>query len=231
MRRIMLKLSGEALEGTKKENYSYEFVDNICKQIKKNFSKKTQIAIMPGGGNIIRGKMLKNIDKYKADEIGMLSTYMNSIYLQELLSKNGMKSKVYGAFEISDIAKVFSKDDILKDMTDGYIIILAGGTGHPYFTTDTGVVLRSIELECDELLLAKNIDGVYDKDPVLYKDAKKYNKIKFKDMIEKKLSVIDLSASVLCEDQKLNLRLFSLHEKDAISKAILGKNIGTLIYS
>ena len=231
MRRIMLKLSGEALEGTKKENYSYEFVDSICKQIKKNFSKKNQIAIMPGGGNIIRGKMLKNIDKYKADEIGMLSTYMNSIYLQELLSKNGMKSKVYGAFEISDIAKVFSKDDILKDMTDGYIIILAGGTGHPYFTTDTGVVLRSIELECDELLLAKNIDGVYDKDPVLYKDAKKYNKIKFKDMIEKKLSVIDLSASVLCEDQKLNLRLFSLHEKDAISKAILGKNIGTLIYS
>ena len=231
MKRIMIKLSGEALEGNEHNHYSYDFVDKLCKQIKKNFNSKVQIAIMTGGGNIIRGKILDKIDKYKADEIGMLSTYMNSIYIQNVLMNNGLKAKVYGAFPISDMAKTFSKDDIIKDMNDGYIIILAGGTGHPYFTTDTGVVLRSLELNCDELLLAKNIDGVYDKDPLIYKDAKKYSKLKFKEMIDKKLAVIDLSASILCEDNKLNLRLFSLKEKDALTKAIAGKNIGTLIYS
>lgn len=231
MRRIMLKLSGEALEGDGNNHYSYSFVDKLCKQIKKNYSSKIQLAIMTGGGNIIRGKMLDKIDKYKADEIGMLSTYMNSIYLQNVLMNNGLKAKVYGAFPISDIAETFSKDKIINDMNNGYIVILAGGTGHPYFTTDTGVVLRCLELNCGELLLAKNIDGVYDKDPRVYKDAKKYTKLKFKDMVDKKLEVIDLSASVLCYDNKLNLRLFSLKEKDALTKAISGKNIGTLIYS
>ena len=231
MRRVMLKLSGEALEGNDKNHYSYDFVDKLCKQIKKNCNSKVQIAIMTGGGNIIRGKMLDRIDQYKADEIGMLSTYMNCLYLQDVLRKNNMKSKIYGAFPISDIAKTFSKDDIIEDMNNGYIILLAGGTGHPYFTTDTGVVLRAIELNCSELLLAKNIDGVYDKDPLIYPDAKKYAKLKFTEMIEKKLAVIDLSASVLCENNKLNLRLFSMKEKDAISKAISGNKIGTYIYS
>lgn len=231
MRRIMLKLSGEALKGNEDASFSYKFVDNLCKTIKSSLSSKTQLAIMTGGGNLIRGKMLDGVDKYKADEIGMLSTYMNSLYLQSIFLNNGVKCKVYGAFPIIDIAHTFSKDDIINDMKNGYIIILAGGTGHPYFTTDTGVVLRSIELNCTELLLAKNIDGVYDKDPNIYKDAKKYTKLKFNDMIEKKLAVIDLSASVLCYDNKLNLRLFSLKEKDALKKAIQGKNVGTLIYS
>ena len=231
MRRVMLKLSGEALEGNENNHYSYDFVDKLCKQIKKNSKTKVQIAIMTGGGNIIRGKMLENIDKYKADEIGMLSTYMNCIYLQSVLKNNNIKSKIYGAFPILDIAKTFSKDEIIEDMNNGYVILLAGGTGHPYFTTDTGVVLRCLELNCTELLLAKNIDGVYDKDPMLYSDAKKYTKLKFADMIDKELSVIDLSASVLCYDNKLNLRLFSMKEKDAISKAISGEKIGTLIYS
>lgn len=231
MRRIMLKLSGEALKGNEETSFSYKFVDNLCKTIKSSLSAKTQIAIMTGGGNLIRGKMLDGVDKYKADEIGMLSTYMNSLYLQSIFLNNGVKCKVYGAFPIIDIAHTFSKDEIINDMKNGYVIILAGGTGHPYFTTDTGVVLRSIELNCTELLLAKNIDGVYDKDPNIYKDAKKYTKLKFNDMIEKKLEVIDLSASVLCYDNKLNLRLFSLKEKDALKKAIQGKNVGTLIYS
>lgn len=231
MRRIMLKLSGEALSGNENEHYSFDFVNSLCKQIKKCMSTKVQIAIMTGGGNIIRGKMLDKLDKYKADEIGMLSTYMNSIYLSEILRLNNIKSKVYGAFEMSDIAKLFDKDAIINDMNNGYVILLAGGTGHPYFSTDTGVVLRCLELSCDELLLAKNIDGVYDKDPAKYKDAKKFKKISAKEMVDKKLEVIDLSASVLSYNNKLNLRLFSLKEKDAISKAIKGSDIGTLIYS
>ena len=231
MRRIMLKLSGEALAGGAKESFDYNFVKGICNQIKKSLKKNTELAIVTGGGNIIRGAMLENVDKYKADEIGMLSTYMNSIYLQSVLMNIGVKAKVYGAFNITDMATLFSKDDILKDMKDGYVIILAGGTGHPYFTTDSGVVLRALELECEELLLAKNIDGVYDKDPRKYNDAKKYKKLKVDEMVSKKLEVIDLFASTLCMHNKLNFRIFSLKEKNAIEKAIKGENIGTYIYS
>ena len=231
MRRIMLKLSGEALAGGSKESFDYNFVKGICNQIKKSLKKNTELAIVTGGGNIIRGAMLENVDKYKADEIGMLSTYMNSIYLQSVLMNIGVKAKVYGAFNITDMAALFSKDDILNDMKDGYVIILAGGTGHPYFTTDSGVVLRALELECEELLLAKNIDGVYDKDPRKYNDAKKYKKLKVDEMVSKKLEVIDLFASTLCMHNKLNFRIFSLKEKNAIEKAIKGENIGTYIYS
>ena len=210
MRRVMLKLSGEALSGDEKFGFDFNVVDDICKQIKKVISKNTQIAIMVGGGNFIRGKILSKIDKYKADEIGMLSTYMNSLYVQSVLRLNKIESVIFGAFEMSDIADIFSKDKAIENMNNGKVVILAGGTGHPYFTTDTGVALRSIELECTELLLAKSIDGVYDKDPIKYKDAKKYKKVSLQDMIDKKLEVIDLSASVLCYYNKLNLRLFSL---------------------
>lgn len=231
MRRVMLKLSGEALAGDGKFGFDFDVVNGICKQIKKVKSKNTQIAIMAGGGNFIRGKILANIDKYKADEIGMLSTYMNSIYLQSVLRLNKIDSVVYGAFEMSDIAELFSKYKAIEDMENGKVVILAGGTGHPYFTTDTGVALRSIELECTELLLAKSIDGVYDKDPEKYKDAKKYKKITVQEMVDKKLEVIDLSASVLCLYNKLNLRLFSLLEKESIVKAVKGDDIGTFIYS
>ena len=231
MRRVMLKLSGEALSGDNNFGFDFRFIDKVCKQIKKVKSKSTQVSIVLGGGNFIRGKSLTNIDKYKADEIGMLSTYMNSLYLQSVLKLNKIDSIIFGAFPISDIAETFSKDKAIESMSNEKVVILAGGTGHPYFTTDTGVVLRSIELECTELLLAKSIDGVYDKDPKVYNDAKKYNKIKLQELVDKKLEVIDLSASVLCLYNKLNLRIFSLLEKDSIVKAIKGENIGTLIYN
>ena len=231
MRRVMLKLSGEALGGSDGSGFDFKTVDAICKQIKKVKTKTVQIAIVTGGGNFIRGKSLAEIDKYKADEIGMLSTYMNSLYIQGVLRVNGIDSDIYGAFAISDIADVFSKYKAIDSMNSGKIVILAGGTGHPYFTTDTGVVLRSVELECTELLLAKSIDGVYDKDPEKYSDAKKYKKISMQEMFDKKLEVIDLSATVLCLANKLNLRLFSLNEKDSIIKAVKGDSIGTLVYN
>ena len=231
MRRVMLKLSGEALAGGDGSGFDFKTVDSICKQIKKIKTKTIQIAIVTGGGNFIRGKSLAEIDKYKADEIGMLSTYMNSLYLQGVIRLNGMDAAIFGAFSISDIADTFSKDKAIEAMNNGKIVILAGGTGHPYFTTDTGVVLRSIELEYTELLLAKSVDGVYDKDPAKYKDAKKYKKLSMQEMFDKKLEVIDLSATVLSMANKLNLRLFSLLEKDSIVKAIKGENIGTLVYN
>lgn len=231
MRRVMLKLSGEALAGKDGSGFDFKTVDSICKQIKKIKTKSIQIAIVTGGGNFIRGKILSEIDKYKADEIGMLSTYMNSLYIAGVLKLNGIDSEIFGAFSISDIASVFSKDKAIDAMNNGKVVILAGGTGHPYFTTDTGVVLRSIELECTELLLAKSIDGVYDKDPAKYSDAKKYKKISMQEMFDKKLEVIDLSATVLSLANKLNLRIFSLLEKDSIVKAIKGESIGTLVYN
>lgn len=231
MRRVMLKLSGEALAGGEGNGFDFKTVDSICKQIKKIKTKNLQIAIVTGGGNFIRGKILTNIDKYKADEIGMLSTYMNSIYIQSVLKVNGIESEVYGAFPISDMAEVFSKYKAIDDMNNGKVVILAGGTGHPYFTTDTGVVLRSIELECTELLLAKSIDGVYDKDPMEHSDAKKYKKVAMQEMFDKKLEVIDLSATVLCLSNKLNIRVFPLNEKNSIIKAIKGEDIGTLVYN
>lgn len=231
MRRVMLKLSGEALAGKDGSGFDFKTVDSICKQIKKIKTKTIQIAIVTGGGNFIRGKILSEIDKYKADEIGMLSTYMNSLYIAGVLKLNSIDSEVFGAFSISDIACVFSKDKAIEAMNNGKVVILAGGTGHPYFTTDTGVVLRSIELECTELLLAKSIDGVYDKDPEKYSDAKKYKKISMQEMFDKKLEVIDLSATVLSLANKLNLRIFSLLEKDSIVKAIKGESIGTLVYN
>lgn len=231
MRRVMLKLSGEALAGDEKFGFDYKFVDSVCKQIKKVKNKNLQIAIMTGGGNIIRGKILSGIDKYKADEIGMLSTCMNAIYIKDVLRSNGIEAKIFGSFNISDMVEVFSKDKAIEALEKGQVVIFALGTGHPYFTTDTGVVLRSIELNCDELLLAKSIDGVYDKDPLIHKDAKKYKKISLKDVIEKKLEVIDLSASTLAYDNKLDLRIFLLNQKNSIIKAIKGEDIGTLVYN
>ena len=231
MRRVMLKLSGEALAGELKTGFDYNFIDTVCKEIKTALAEDVQIAIMTGGGNFIRGKMLTNIDKYKADEIGMLSTCMNCLYLQQVLKNNNIKSKVYGAFSISDITELFSKDKVIDDLNNGYVTIFSGGTGHPYFTTDTGVVLRSIEIGCDELLMGKSIDGVYDKDPAIYNDAKKYDDITLDDMVDKKLQVIDLSASAMAYENKLNLRIFSLYEKDSLIKALRGENVGTFIHS
>ena len=231
MRRVMLKLSGEALAGDLKTGFDYDFISSVCIEIKEALTSNLQIAIMTGGGNFIRGKMLTNIDKYKADEIGMLSTCMNSIYLQQVLKNNGIKAKVYGAFPISDITELFSKDKVIDDLNNGYITIFSGGTGHPYFTTDTGVVLRSVEIECTELLMGKSIDGVYDKDPAIYSDAKKFDDITLSDMVNKKLQVIDLSAGTLAYENKLNLRIFSLYEKDSLIKALRGENIGTYIHS
>lgn len=230
MRRVMLKLSGEALSGKNGFGFDYDFVNSVVKQIKKIKSKTIQVLIMTGGGNFIRGKFLKDIDKYRADEIGMLSTCMNAIYLKSVLLNNGIKSKIYGTFNISDMVEVFDKDKANDALNNGEVVIFAGGTGHSYFTTDTGVVLRSIEMNCDELLLAKNVDGVYDSDPKINKKAKKFSKIFLKDVIENKLEVIDLSASTLAYDNKLKFRIFKLDEKDSIIKAIKGQNIGTLIY-
>ena len=229
LKRVLLKLSGEALA----ENGSYNEAEikRIAEQVKELYDNGTQICIVIGGGNIWRGRTGIEIDRPKSDSIGMLATLMNCIYVSEFFRYAGMKTAIMTPFVCGNFTELFSKDLANKYFEEGKVLFFAGGTGHPYFTTDTLMSLRAIELNVDMILAAKAIDGVYDKDPMLYKDAKKYTKLKFKDMVEKRLQVIDLSASMLCYDNKLNLRLFSLKEKDALTKAISGKNIGTLIYS
>ena len=230
-RRVMLKLSGEALSGDSGFGFDYDICDNYVKQIKKSVDNGVEVAIMVGGGNFIRGRSLVNIDKYRADEIGMLSTCMNTIFLTEVLRKNNIKASMYGAFPYMDAIKLFSKYDAINDLENGKVIVIAGGTGHPYFTTDTGVVLRCLQLECDELLLAKSIDGIYDKDPKKYNDAKKYDEITFEEMIEKKLLAIDLEGSIMGYENNLKAQVFALNEDNSIMKVMNGERIGTIIKS
>ncbi len=188
-----------------------------------------QIAIVIGGGNFWRGRQSENVDRYKADQVGILATLMNCIYVSEIFRTEGMKTKVMSSIQVGDMAELFSKDRALKAMSKGAVVFCAGGTGHPYFSTDTGVVLRAVELECEEILLAKAIDGVYDSDPKKNPDAKKFEKISIEEVVDKRLGVIDLPASVLCMENHMPLAIFSLNEKHGIANALKGKINGTRV--
>ena len=228
-RRVMLKLSGEALSGDTGFGFNNDVTKNIISDIKEALKSDIELAIIVGGGNFMRGKSLTIIDKYKADQIGMLSTYMNGIYLSSMFNNEGIDNYLVGSVELPGVVDVFNKDKCNEAFKNNKVVIISGGTGHPYFTTDTGVVLRALELDCKEALLGKNIDGVYDKDPKTYNNAKKYDNLTFKEMTDKQLKVIDLTASSLCLDTNLTLRIFLLNSPNSIIKAIKGENIGTLI--
>ena len=184
---------------------------------------------MIGGGNFWRGRQSEQVDRYKADQVGILATMMNCIYVSEIFRISGLKTKIMSSIAVGDMAELFSKDKAVKALKKGQVVFCAGGTGHPFFSTDTGVVLRALELECKEILLAKAIDGVYDKDPKKYPDAKKYESLSIDEVVEKKLQVIDLSASILCLENRLPLSVFSLEEEDGIAKALLGEHRGTRV--
>lgn len=223
-RRVMLKLSGEALAGDKHFGFDDDTIRGVAKQVKAAVDEGVQIAIVIGGGNFWRGRQSKEVDRYKADQVGILATIMNCIYVSELFRIEGMKTKVMSSIEIGDMAELFNKDKAVKAMQKGTVIFCAGGTGHPYFSTDTGVVLRALELECDEILLAKAIDGVYDSDPKTNPKAKKYSELPISEVVNKRLGVIDLSASAICMENKMPLLVFSLEEKDGIVNALEGED-------
>ncbi|HAC03766.1 MAG TPA: UMP kinase, partial [Eubacterium sp.] len=182
-----------------------------------------------GGGNYWRGRSNDNIDRTKADQIGMLATIMNCIYVSEIFRSQGLKTNILTPFECGSMTKLFSKDRANKYFEKGMVVFFAGGTGHPYFSTDTGIVLRAIELDADAILLAKAIDGVYDSDPKLNPDAKKYDSISITDVVDKHLGVIDMTASVMCMENKMPLMVFGLNEKDSIVNALSGKFNGTIV--
>lgn len=229
MRRILLKLSGEALAGDKKTGFDEKTVREVAMQVKQLTEEGIQVGIVTGGGNFWRGRTSENIDRTKADQIGMLATVMNCIYVSEVFRNVGMKTSVLTPFECGSFTKLFSKDRANKYFEKGMVVFFAGGTGHPYFSTDTGVVLRAIEVEADVILLAKSIDGVYDSDPKLNPDARKYDELTIDEVVAQDLQVVDMTASILARDNKMPMWVFGLNEKDSIVNTVKGKFGGTKI--
>lgn len=228
-KRVMLKLSGEALAGEKKTGFDEATCIGVAGQVKALVDDGVQVGIVIGGGNFWRGRTSETIDRTKADQIGMLATVMNCIYVSEIFRHVGMKTEVLTPFAVGSMTKLFSKDLANEALEAGKVVFFAGGTGHPYFSTDTGVVLRSVEMEADVILLAKAIDGVYDSDPKINPEAKRYEEITIDEVIQKKLAVIDLTASIMCMENKLPLLVFSLNEENSIVNTVSGKFNGTKV--
>ena len=227
--RILLKLSGEALAGPKKTGFDEETVRKVALQVKQLVDSGTQVGIVIGGGNFWRGRTSENIDRTKADQIGMLATVMNCIYVSEIFRSEGMMTNILTPFECGSFTKLFSKDRANKYFAHNMVVFFAGGTGHPYFSTDTGVVLRAIEVEADYILLAKAVDGVYDSDPAKNPDAKRYDKVSIDEVIANNLQVVDMTASILARDNKVPMRVFALQEEGSIVKAATGEFNGTTV--
>lgn len=228
-RRIILKLSGEALAGSKKTGFDEATVVAVAKQVKVLTDEGIEVGIVIGGGNFWRGRTSEKIDRTKADSIGMLATVMNCIYVSEIFRTEGMMTQVLTPFECGSFTKLFSKDRANKYFDKGMVVFFAGGIGNPYFSTDMATVLRAIEVEADVVLSAKSIDGVYDSDPFKNPNAKKYDNISINEIIDKKLGVIDLAASVLAMENKVPMLIFGLNEENSIINTVTGKFTGTEI--
>ncbi len=229
MKRIMLKLSGEALAGEKKTGFDEATCLMVAKQVKQLVDDGYEIGVVIGGGNFWRGRSSENIDRTKADQIGMLATIMNCIYVSEIFRSVGMDTNILTPFECGTFTKLFSKDRANKYFKRGNVVFFAGGTGHPYFSTDTGVMLRAIEVEADVILLAKAIDGVYDDDPKKNPDAKKYAEVTIDEVIAKNLQVVDMTASILARDNHMPMWVFSLNEENSIVNTVKGNFNGTKV--
>ncbi|MBO4909354.1 MAG: UMP kinase [Lachnospiraceae bacterium] len=227
--RILLKLSGEALAGPTGKGFDEPTVRMVAGQIKEIVDRGTQVGVVIGGGNFWRGRSSENIDRTKADQIGMLATVMNALYVSEICRSVGLKTDILTPFTIGAFTDLFSKDKANAAFEEGHVVFFAGGTGHPYFSTDTGVVLRAVEVEADQILLAKSIDGVYDSDPAKNPDAKRYDEISIDDVIAQNLQVVDMTASILARDNKMPMAVFSLNEENSIVNTLYGKLNGTKV--
>ena len=229
MKRVLLKLSGEALAGEKKTGFDEATVIEVAKQIREISKEGLEIGIVIGGGNFWRGRTSETIDRNKADQIGMLATVMNCIYVSDICRYLGMKTQIYTPFVCGAFTDLYSKDAVEESFAQGKIVFFAGGTGHPYFSTDTGAVLRAIEIEADAMLLAKAIDGIYDSDPKVNPEAKKYDEISIQEIIDKKLMAVDLTASIMCLENKMPMLVFGLNEENSIVETMKGTFTGTKV--
>lgn len=229
MKRVLLKLSGEALAGEQKRGFDEATVTEVAKQIKTIVDEGLQVGIVIGGGNFWRGRTSGAIDRSKADQIGMLATIMNCIYVSDICRYVGLKTEVFTPFVCGAFTTLYSKDAVEESFAEGKVVFFAGGTGHPYFSTDTATVLRAVEIGADAILLAKAVDGIYDSDPKVNPDAKKYDEISIDEVVAKKLAAMDLTASIMCMEQKMPMLVFGLDEKDSIVNTVHGKFSGTKV--
>lgn len=229
MDRILLKLSGEALAGDKHQGFDEKTVLDVARQVKGAVDAGKQVAIVIGGGNFWRGRTSENMDRVKADQIGMLATVMNCIYAADMFRTVGLKTRIMSPFICGNVTEVFTKDSAIEALNNSEVVFFAGGIGHPYFSTDMSTVLMAIEVEADVILSGKAIDGVYDSDPKTNPNAKKYDTMKMKDIVDQQLGVIDLASAVLAMENHMPMMLFGLNDEDSIIKAMTGKSNGTYI--
>ena len=229
MKRVLLKLSGEALAGDKKTGFDEATCADAARQVKTLVDEGLQVAIVIGGGNFWRGRTSESMERTKADQIGMLATVMNCIYVSDICRYLGLKTEIFTPFVCGAFTSLYSKDAVEASFAQGKIVFFAGGTGHPYFSTDTATVLRAVEIEAEAILLAKAVDGIYDSDPKTNSNAVKYDEISIEEVVAKKLAAMDLTASIMCMEQKMPMLVFALDEKDSIINAVHGKFVGTKV--
>ena len=225
----MLKLSGKALAGENKPGFDEKTITEVCRQLRTIVEEGLQVGIVIGGGNFWRGRTSETINRSKADQIGMLATVMNCIYVSDICRYLGMKTEVFTPFVCGGFATLYSKDAVEESFAQGKLVFFAGGTGHPYFSTDTTTVLRAVEIEAEAILLAKAVDGIYDSDPKVNPNAVKYDEITIQEVVDKKLAAMDLTASIMCMENKMPMIVFGLDEKDSIVNAVHGKFSGTRV--
>lgn len=230
-KRIMIKISGEVLGDASGHGIDTKALNKIAKELVDLNKHKIQIVVVNGGGNIWRYRDTKNsgIERTTSDYMGMMATIMNGVALQSAIEKNGAHSRVATALDLPQIAEPYIRRRVIRHLEKNRIVICAGGTGNPYFTTDTAAALRAVELDCDVILKATKVDGVYTADPLKDKKAKKYKKLSYSEAIEKNLQVMDQTAFSLCRESKMKIVVFNMHKKDAILHAAQGKDIGTLV--
>ncbi|CUN69588.1 UMP kinase [Clostridium sp. NSJ-49] len=228
-KRVMLKVSGEALSGENGFGFDFETVGRIAREVKSLVDMGVEVGLVVGGGNIWRGRTGEGMDRTTADHMGMLATCINALALQDALEGIGVLTRVQTAIEMKEIAEPFIRRRAVRHLEKGRVVIFGAGSGNPYFSTDTAAALRAAEIEADVILLAKNVDGVYDKDPNKFADAKKYDKLTYMEVIEQGLQVMDTTATTLCMDNNIPILVFGISDEGNIKRAIKGEKIGTIV--
>ena len=230
-KRILLKLSGEVLAGDAGHGFDFDVIGDICKSIKRISDQGVEVGIVIGGGNFWRGRSSGNMDRVRADSIGMLGTVMNSIAVADTLIGMGVQAKVYSAIAMEPVAQRFNAHEARHELSKGKVTIFGGGTGRPFFSTDTTAALRAAETEAEVIFKATNVDGVYDKDPNKYDDAVKFDTLTQTDLLNKGLTVMDAAAASLCRDNGIDIFVFNLTDPENIVRAVNGEDVGTLVLS
>ena len=228
-KRVLLKISGEALAGSERFGINEEMTRKVASEVKQIHDLGVEVAIVVGGGNFWRGRTSKDVDRATADYMGMLATVMNSLALQDAFLALGVPAKVQTAIEMREVAEPYARRKALSHLEHGSVVIFGAGTGNPFFSTDTTAALRAAEIDADVILLAKNIDGVYDSDPAVNRDAKMFTELTHMEVVEKDLKVMDLTAATLCKDNNIKIHVFAIAEEGNVLKAIAGEKIGTII--